>query len=260
MKAGRWAHLIRGFIMAAFALNALPAQAGAVVVPNANETVDGNNTLSGCGGCRWQQVYAASQFAGLGAITISQIAFRPDTDFVGVIAPITDHGVRFDLSTTAAAPNALNPVFAANVGADDTIVFSGDWTRSSANVAGPGNTKAFDIVLVLTTTFTYDPSLGNLLLDIRSPNQADTLFPPTFDTVDGSAVTSQRYGGTAFPTGIELEPGFGVVTQFTYASALAAAPEPGSMALFAVTAAAFLLARRAPRLRPALRAICRDMT
>ena len=72
------------------------------------------------------------------------------------------------LALTTASPNALNATFAANVGADDAVVFGpGPLTISSAFTGPPAGPKDFDVLIPLDRTFPYDPSQGNLLLDVR---------------------------------------------------------------------------------------------
>src|SRR5258705_11106301 len=75
--------------------------------------------------------------------------------------------IQFNLSTTPRNPDGLSGTYAANVGADDTVVFSGPLSISS-QFSGPTNgPRAFDIVVPLSTPFIYNPARGNLLGDIR---------------------------------------------------------------------------------------------
>jgi hypothetical protein len=62
------------------------------------------------------------------------------------------------LSTTAADWNTLSTNYAANIGANNIAVFSGNLTQPWAF----GNT----LTIILTTPFTYVPSNGNLLMDV----------------------------------------------------------------------------------------------
>ena len=74
---------------------------------------------------RYQQVYSASQFpSSSGPLKITQIAFRPD-------GSVTDPTliIRFTVSASisprrARHPALSAPVFASNVGADNTTVFN----------------------------------------------------------------------------------------------------------------------------------------
>jgi len=59
-------------------------------------------------------------------------------------------------------------------------------TWTTANLAGPGNTRQFDIVFPLTTPFLYDPADGNLLLDFQQDADGSAI---TFDKVSASSIT-----------------------------------------------------------------------
>lgn len=187
---------------------------------------------------RYQQVYAASEFAALspnGAL-ITQILFRPDGGGTGAAFTSTLPSIRIDLSTTSAAPDALNSTFASNVGLDNTIVFGGlsgaALPLSSAFTGPPGGPKDFDIVINLTTAFFYNPLLGNLLLDVRNfggglTTQFDAIGLPNDSisrayTGSASDVNSPNADGTVGLT-------TGLVTGFT------TVPEMSSAALVAAT-------------------------
>lgn len=87
--------------------------------------------------------------------------------------------VEIYLSTTTYSQDALSSTFADNVGADQALVFSGDLeVSSSATGSAP---HEFDIVIDLQVPFIYDPSAGNLLLEIRNPSSAVTTY---FDSVN----------------------------------------------------------------------------
>jgi hypothetical protein len=100
-------------------------------------------------GTRYQQVYNAAKFAG--PMVIEEVSFFA-TFQGGQFYPTTYF---LSLSTTDKPVNGLSTVFAENVGPDNTLIeakaLSGTmptkWTFSGG-------------------TFYYDPSLGNLLVDI----------------------------------------------------------------------------------------------
>src|SRR5437868_3150041 len=109
-----------------------------VVVPNADASVEGNSnngfpfnlSTFGLSAQRYQQVYNASQFSAFtGPVFINQIAFRPDAQS-GAAFSSTLSNVRIDLSTTSASAGTLSSTYANNVGANDTIVFSGSLSLS----------------------------------------------------------------------------------------------------------------------------------
>lgn len=218
---------LRRFAAAGFVLGLLcvgRAEAGLIVVPNANATVEGSfqaNSAPFNDTSRLQQVYGASEF-GTAPILITQIAFRASAT-QGAFSHFLSE-LRLDLSTTPATSGTLSSTFAGNVGSDDVTVFDAPITLSSTAAAGPGNTKVFDVVINLTTAFLYNPSAGNLLLDIRNfgtgfTGYVDIAADPALSLVfvDNSTTSAT---GTA-------QRGIGLVTQFT----TAAVPEPASVVM-----------------------------
>jgi PEP-CTERM motif len=230
-------------LIATTLLSGFLAQAHAVVVPNDLTSVEGNSGVGGGLNTRYQQVYAASDFTG--AIFISEIAFRP-TEGSLPLAPMTITGVRFDLSTTSASPDNLSTTFAANVGADNTTVFSGNWTRSSASTGPAGGPLDFDIILTLTTPFLYDPALGNLLLDVRNPS-SQLLFTGIYDAHvevgDAVSVISGDVNATTGQVGFAGGGSIGLVTRFSAVSV----PEPGTLTLLAIGGLLFAMKKGSRR-------------
>ncbi len=113
---------------------------------------------------RSQVVYDAANFSGE-PLTITELRFRRDINepaFNNASATVT-----VKLSTTPRAPGGLSTTFSQNSGPDETIVFNGVWLYSSPSVLPPGTVRPFEIVLPLSAPFTYNPSAGNLLFDIR---------------------------------------------------------------------------------------------
>jgi hypothetical protein len=231
-------------VVAILALGAAQASAN-VIVPSAETSVEGstnngfpfNITAFGQTSQRYQQVYSSSEFSG--PFLITDIEFRPDAQS-GAAFSSTLSSIQIDLSTTTAAVDGLSSTFAANVGPNDTVVYSGPLTLSSSFTGPAAGPKDFDIVIVLQTPFLYDPALGNLLLDVRnfdggSTTQFDAEFLPddsisrvfTFDT------------GVSSPTGTPDT--LGLITSF---SGSAAVPEPGTLALVGLAVAGLAWRRR----------------
>jgi hypothetical protein len=191
---------------------------------------------------RYQQAFAASQFSAFGGQPqlITQIAYRPGLR--GHAFSSTLPNIQIDLSTTSRPADALSSIFAQNVGPDDTVVFSGALPLSS-NFTGPASgPKDFDIVINLQTPFLYDPSKGNLLLDVRNFDGGSTTgfdaieFPPP-----GISARAWSQGGVNASFGIADS--WALVTQFTFGPEQpppppAGVPEPGSLALLGVGLAA----------------------
>ena len=179
-------------------------RAEVVVVPNSLTAVDGNESRETGGNpgdpVRFMQIYDASQFAGSGPVRITQFAHRPD-----------------------AQPGAASPrfgtlqVFASNIGWDNTLVFSGTRAAQTANLTGPGNTKQFDLLFPFTTPFLYDPSAGNLLIDVRysSSSGANNLVRDT-EFGDPNVGFIFFVGSATAQTGQREAP---FVTQFTFEAA-----------------------------------------
>lgn len=201
------------------------ASAVTVVVPNSLATSEGDGAnafpfhissfFPPVPSMRYQQVLHSSEFGAFGGpAVITQIAFRPDGVFGNAFSSVLP-SVRIDLSTTSAAPDALSPIFAGNVGADATPVFNGSLPLSSVYAGPAGGPKDFDIVVNLTTPFFYDPAAGNLLLDVRNFGGGSTTFldiqNPLGDST--SRVFSTVSGSVNDPSGVETSAG--LVTRFT---------------------------------------------
>ncbi|MFI5394192.1 MAG: hypothetical protein ACHQ9S_01555 [Candidatus Binatia bacterium] len=207
-----------------------------VVVPETQATVEGNSenafpfncSLLALASQRYQQVYLGSE---VGSGSITRIAFRPDSLIPSAFAPTTIPGVTITLSSTTAAPDSLSAIFAANVGADVTTVFSGSLTLSSADVGGPP--RHFDIVIPLGAPFRFDATTGrNLLLDVTIPTCAATARFDAQNTAGdpvsrATTIASGAGSGTA-----DLVDTVGLVTQFTLAVPTAA-PTIGPIGLLA---------------------------
>jgi hypothetical protein len=232
------------------------ARADVVVVPNANTatpgTTDNRFPFLVSGGMRYQQVYAASQFAlpTAGPKLISELDLRNGV-LVNEAFSSTISNIQISLSTVSLAPDALSSTFASNIGADVTQVYNGSLTLSSTNAAGPGGTHVFDIAIVFQTPFLYDPAAGNLLLDVKNISGANAAVGSDFfDAVSppGDSV-SRVWGDEGSPNATTGNvDSLGLISQFQFTSA-AAVPEPSQIALTALASVLFgvpaLLRRRA---------------
>jgi hypothetical protein len=200
---------------------------------------------------RYQQVYAAEEFAQLGGpVYITQLAFRPDAQFGRAFADtLADVQIRF--STTQAAPDLLSPMFAANVGADEAIVYHAPLNLASSFRGLPFGPMEFDIVIDLEFPFRYEPQAGNLLLDVRSYGGTEDFvaFDGTYILGDAvSRVYSNPQGPDRVDALVGLADTFGLVTRFT---TIVAVPEPSSWAILGL--GGFVLIGYAWRRRPARR-------
>ena len=205
-----------------------------VVVPQALNTVEGNSVSEGpfeALGQRFQQVYNASAFDG-SPITITGLSFRADSS---VDAPLTTtrgadgFPVEVTLSTTSASADSLSSIFAGNLGEDATTVFSGTVTLSTGTVGGSPND--FSSTINFSNAFTYDPSMGNLLVEITKASSdlfADPLPLDAEDTM-GDAVSSLSGLSPIADQGIASS--LGLVTQFEIGGTVIPTPTAAIMGL-----------------------------
>jgi len=200
-----------------------------VVVPNANVSTPGasnNGFPFNYGDMRYQQVYAGSEFGGLSGL-IKQIAFRPD-EYTGQAFSTTGIDTEIRFSHTSYAPQGLSATFADNIGPDETLVFDGLLSLSSA-----GNNSLFDIIIDVDDAFFYDGA-SNLLMDIKVFNVVRTT---QFDSAgtgvgDGGLSSTDRlwaYGAGSLTGSSAGDDGY--VTQFTIGPLV---PLPGAVLLGAL--------------------------
>jgi hypothetical protein len=194
---------------------AITASAELIVAPNSLAAVDGNffGDTANVGPLRYMQVYNASQFASLsGPALLTQFALRPDS-IPGPSGPKTPT-YRVFASTTSRTVADLSTTFNTNLGADNTLVFEGPLVLTTANLPGPGNTRQFDIVFPMTTSFPYDPAAGSLLLDFQIAGSMGTPIRRDAQTGDPNTTIVTGFGSSTAVTG--NKPGFGFVTEFTF--------------------------------------------
>jgi hypothetical protein len=200
------------------ALGAITAgQSVGTVVPGAETTVDGNFNNSfpfniggfGIASMRYQQIYSASQFSSAGVI--DAIRFREDPAFSGNFT--ASFNMKITLSYAANTVNTASAVFANNIGAGAVTVFDGVATLSDT-VSG-SNPRPFDFVIDVANLFRYDPSQGDLLVDISMRNSP--AIGVAFDAV--SAPSSSGLTTRIYQTDVNATTGqgpfdSGLVTRF----------------------------------------------
>ena len=150
-----------------------------LVVPLGLECQEGSGSApeGGCttfpDGWRNQIIISSSEFAALQEgdepLQITGLAWRPDGETADTSETrlMKDYVLR--LSTTDASPanGQHSLVFEANVGADETEVYRGDWetTFSNTNACGANRPKHFEYFLEFQRPFSYDPQAGDLVVD-----------------------------------------------------------------------------------------------
>jgi hypothetical protein len=214
-------------------------QAEIITVPNQLATQEGNsnNAIPFTFSSRNQQVYANTAFSPIvGPELITEILFRPDAQF-GAAFSATIPNIMINLSTTQFAPDGLSPVFANNVGPNNTVVYSGPLTLSSMFTGPPGGPKNFDINITLQSPFLYDPSQGNLLLDVKDfTNNAIPVFDAenvVGDSIsriwnDSNVNADIGFFGNGNPD--DFSNSLGLITQFVFSPI----PEPSTVSLLGI--------------------------
>jgi hypothetical protein len=194
------------------------AQEIVIVVPNEFADVEGPSRIgsnSPEGPFRFQQIYAASQFGDLAqsAHLLTGFAWRPDEAVDGPKTVSLD--MEIHLSTTVVEPNEMSWTYGDNVGLDETIVYSGPATLHTENI-GPGDgPRAFDYVVKLQTPFYYDPSQGNLLMDLITYSGITSADYPNQDFVYDPSSSMDVVWGSPNSANAWAELG-GMITQFTF--------------------------------------------
>ncbi|HEX4811017.1 MAG TPA: PEP-CTERM sorting domain-containing protein [Bryobacteraceae bacterium] len=215
-------------IIAAISISAAcPGWAGAVNIGSA----DSMNALpfeavtSGI----YEQIYSSSDF-GTAPISLSGVTF-----FGATGSTITSASYTLDVSSISAG---LGSFALYTPGANNTQVFSG-------TLSGPLTNGAFTIPFA--QTFNYNPSSGNLLLQIViSGGPANPGGEGLYTMSNGGTLFSRAYDVSDGPTNINFADSTGLVTQFDTPSTTTAAPEPGTLLLMgtALVGGALTMKRR----------------
>jgi hypothetical protein len=169
----------------------------------------------GCG-IVTQQIFDNDEFPAmpisLTAITYFNSVFDPPDTF----DPAT---YTFKLSTAATDHTAPSATFADNVGPDETVVLV---------TALPSAPYPASFTFVFSTPFTYDPSAGDLLLEIDKPDGTHS-FSGFTDNNAGFAGFSRIWNGDGGPVGA-VDLSYGQVVEFTF-EPVVVIPEPATLTL-----------------------------
>lgn len=211
------------------------AQVQTLVLPPGTEDRPGNRMETIVGNeesTRFQQFFSADVLSPAmpNGAWISGISFRRDDQTLRS-GEVAFQSVEVILATTDRTINSVSPVFAENLGPDARSVYSqGPVAWSLRHI--PGRANPFDAVLRFSAPFLYDPSKGNLLIDVRLIG-ADS--DAALD-VDGPSIVPPEIAffvraSTAINPSIQAGDlnGGAYVTQISFSPI----PEPSAIAFFA---------------------------
>jgi hypothetical protein len=193
--------------------------------------VNGGGAVAGGSDCtfacvsHYQQAYDDKVF-GSTPVTITSISFFV-ADYTAAWA--TGNLWQLSMSTAANAVNSLSSTFSANLGKDNKI-FS---TTSFSGTPSTGSAITFN------GAFTYDPSKGDLLIDIVALGATDG--PGLQYTYNANGVFSRVYAFSNVAKG-SAGSNYGNVTSFNVAAAQV--PEPASLMLMGLGLVGVAAARR----------------
>src|SRR5262245_14623342 len=150
------------------------------------------------------------------------------------------------MSTAAVTWSAVTTNFATNHGPDLTLVYQGPVNVIGGTSNGVGVVPPTVVDLTLTTPFTYDPSLGDLVIDVDYPGGTNFVGGPVgqMDVEDTGSNSSRVYASSFYPAANGTSVSHGPVVQFeyhpaagyasfsSYGQGCGAGPAPGLYELF----------------------------
>jgi hypothetical protein len=142
-------------------------------------------------------IYNSSLFQGISGIDIQEISFFSEGGISGING---ESPIQIYLGTTLSTSTSLSPTYSDNVIDGETLVYAGTLVPTASEaVAG------FTITLSLLAPYFYQPSDGNLLLDIQNTGGA-AMFPyPVASSDDSYSVEGTNPTGSVVPSAPLIE-------------------------------------------------------
>lgn len=149
--------------------SALAAQT--IVIPNGLAATEGTSSTAypwgrGTAQIRVLYIYDSAHFTGQSVtapIVVTQLAWRANGGVTGTAGVYSQ--VAVSMSTAPNDYTAPNATFASNHGADLTVVHSGPVAVAAAAGTSP---NSYYVTIPLQTPFVYDPTLGDLSIEIAT--------------------------------------------------------------------------------------------
>ncbi|HKQ39979.1 MAG TPA: hypothetical protein VJ063_18015 [Verrucomicrobiae bacterium] len=233
-------------LSAAWLLIICVAQAENVFSPNPanrNDIGTGPFLVTGSPSIRIQEVHAASDFAGsLGPVyVLNEISYSAPSWSGRVPIDVTLPNIEIRMSTTPKTPDGLSANFFDNVGLDQTVVYAGPLHFFETEE------ETYDIHIPIAP-FRYDPSLGNLLIDVFNyapipSRDSGWLIDVASSFGDSVSLVSSGSRGASSPSGFTGTAG--LMTRVTYTPV----PEPNTWALWGAAGFGLAIAHWARRVR-----------
>lgn len=217
------------FVFASTALIASTTAQFALVAPPVCATAEGtaNNVFpwGRTADQRYQQIFDSTTFTSQNVgmpILINQLRFRANGTTASWPGGTWPGPIDIMLSTSPVDYLAFSTTFASNQGANLTTVYSGPVTKLAGIGNGPTTPAPWFIDITLTTPFLYDPSAGDLTLDVlmNAAGSTGTVTTGADAESGANALCSRLWAdGTTATVAAGSSPNYGVVTEFGYTPA-----------------------------------------
>jgi hypothetical protein len=122
-------------------------------------------------------IYNSSLFQGISGIDIQEISFFSEGGISGING---ESPIQIYLGTTLSTSTSLSPTYSDNAIGGETLVYAGTLVPTASEAV-----QGFTITLSLLAPYFYQPSDGNLLLDIQNTGGA-AMFPYPVASSDDS--------------------------------------------------------------------------
>lgn len=214
---------------AAALLTALVGAQSTVVIPapaaagpgDTSNAFPWGTSAAGWGGLRLLATYAASNFTSqniTSPIVITELKWRPD-DQAAAVTGGTFSAATVQMSTSPIGWAAATTNFPANHGANLSTVYSGAVVHTATPGPSGWTPQSWCVDIVLSAPFTYDPSQGDLVIDV---DYASTSFSGgslgQMDLQAANSNSSRVYASASYPATNGITTSYGPVVEVTFAA------------------------------------------